>query len=324
MNLSLGGPTPNQAEGREIRKLVDDYGMLIIAAAGNSGNSDGNPVMYPASFGEVLSVGALKNPNEIAGFSSHNLEVDIVAPGQNIESIQTGGGLVTKSGTCCRSFASQCSSRRRVFSLADLLHSFANNHTPCVSMNPGTSMACPHVVGCAALLMSQFPDEPAERIREALEESAVDLGACGYDSLYGHGRVDVMRAAKWLEGDPTESTRRDLALSQSCVEIVVRVTTDDEGEETKWIIYEKKDNGGTGRIVFRGGPYANDVAMTRIIPFSLPENKQYEFVVFDDYSNGHGEYKLFVGDEEMPLDSSSNVEISNDPKQRWSYDFDTM
>ena len=58
----------------------------------------------------------------------------------------------------------------------------------------GTSMAAPHVSGCAALLMARYHEligEPA-RIKAILTSTASDLGRESY--FQGHGLVDVLRA----------------------------------------------------------------------------------------------------------------------------------
>ena len=45
-------------------------------------------------------------------------------------------------------------------------------------------MAAPHVAGLAALLVSLFPDATAKEVRDAIEQTARDTGACGIDPLY--------------------------------------------------------------------------------------------------------------------------------------------
>ena len=55
-------------------------------------------------------------------------------------------------------------------------------------------MATPHVSGVAALVWSNFPNLKGEQIRKAIEESAKDLGATGYDHYYGHGLVNAKAA----------------------------------------------------------------------------------------------------------------------------------
>ncbi len=61
--------------------------------------------------------------------------------------------------------------------------------------NSGTSMACPHVVGAAALVWSLAPDATAAQVVSALTTTAIDLGAPGPDSLFGAGLINVNAAA---------------------------------------------------------------------------------------------------------------------------------
>jgi cysteine-rich repeat protein len=147
----------------------------------------------------------------------------------------------------------------------------------------GTSMATPHVSAVAALLMSQFPDEPTSRIREAMENSAVDLGPCGPDKLFGHGLVDAMAAATYLE---TRSTgRRDL--QSGCVEATVNTRTDNYGLETRWYILRKPSaNAAATEVVFRGGPYRNGLRADYTETFFLPSDECFEFRVTDRENDG--------------------------------------
>lgn len=63
----------------------------------------------------------------------------------------------------------------------------------------GTSAATPHVGGSMALLLSIRPDLlTPEIISQALQETALDLGAPGKDNLYGAGRIRVDSAAVWI------------------------------------------------------------------------------------------------------------------------------
>jgi hypothetical protein len=59
----------------------------------------------------------------------------------------------------------------------------------------GTSMAAPHVTGCAALLRSIDITLTHDEIFDALTSTAVDLGASGFDFNYGYGRIDCYAAA---------------------------------------------------------------------------------------------------------------------------------
>jgi serine protease len=78
----------------------------------------------------------------------------------------------------------------------------------------GTSMASPHVTGVAALLFAISPNALAEEVRQAIQLSAVDLGAAGKDTVFGYGLVDAYAAAKHFAphkfiaiGDTTRSRR---------------------------------------------------------------------------------------------------------------------
>ena len=60
----------------------------------------------------------------------------------------------------------------------------------------GTSMATPHTAAAAALAWSLDPRQTNAAIRYALEASAHDGGAPGYDTIYGNGTLDAFAAAK--------------------------------------------------------------------------------------------------------------------------------
>jgi hypothetical protein len=55
----------------------------------------------------------------------------------------------------------------------------------------GTSAAAPQAAGVTALLWSRHLDWTAERIRKALEKSAIDLGPAGHDFETGYGLVHL-------------------------------------------------------------------------------------------------------------------------------------
>eukprot|EP00551_Chaetoceros_affinis_P003075 CAMPEP_0203635298 /NCGR_PEP_ID=MMETSP0088-20131115/2114_1 /ASSEMBLY_ACC=CAM_ASM_001087 /TAXON_ID=426623 /ORGANISM="Chaetoceros affinis, Strain CCMP159" /LENGTH=268 /DNA_ID=CAMNT_0050489137 /DNA_START=1 /DNA_END=807 /DNA_ORIENTATION=- len=108
-----------------------------------------------------MSVGAVGIDDDIAFFSNFNDELDIVAPGVNVLSTYTRGRYAYSSGT---------------------------------------SMSAPHVAGVAALLWSHFPEKSVQNIRQALEESAQDLGKSGRDDIFGHGLVRADSAYTFLLG----------------------------------------------------------------------------------------------------------------------------
>jgi hypothetical protein len=62
----------------------------------------------------------------------------------------------------------------------------------------GTSASSPHIAGVAALLMSG--GRTAAAARDALRQTAVDLGPAGRDNTYGYGRIDALAAHGFLQG----------------------------------------------------------------------------------------------------------------------------
>ena len=71
-------------------------GSVLVAAAGNDGNSTVN---YPAGYAEVVSVAATDQNDAKASFSNTNADVEVAAPGVNILSTIPGGQYATLSGT---------------------------------------------------------------------------------------------------------------------------------------------------------------------------------------------------------------------------------
>jgi len=65
----------------------------------------------------------------------------------------------------------------------------------------GTSMATPHVAGVAALIWSSDPSLTNVEIREAMAETALDLGDEGRDIFFGYGLVQAAAAIDYLDGN---------------------------------------------------------------------------------------------------------------------------
>lgn len=66
------------------------------------------------------------------------------------------------------------------------------------AVESGTSMACPHAVGVAALVWSVAPAASAASVKSAIFNTAADLGATGKDNTFGYGLLDAYAAAKLL------------------------------------------------------------------------------------------------------------------------------
>jgi len=146
-----------------------------VVAAGNSYLS-GNPVSYPAAeTAYCIGVGAIRYDSHRAPYSNTGTYVSVVAPGGDMSVDQNGDGYV--DGILQQTFKSDPT---------EFAYWFFQ----------GTSMAAPHVSGVAALLASHGVTHP-DRIREALERTARDLGPAGRDNEYGWGLIDASAALEY-------------------------------------------------------------------------------------------------------------------------------
>lgn len=75
----------------------------------------------------------------------------------------------------------------------------------------GTSLATPHVVGLAGLLLSQNPGRTNQELWDLIKYSANDLGPEGYDGFFGYGRINAYRAVMGIT-TPTTPPEEDYVL----------------------------------------------------------------------------------------------------------------
>ncbi len=150
INLSLGGPGKS-AILEDAVKHAEKKGVLVVAAAGNSGRAVGYPAAYPG----VIAVSATDANDNIAWFSSRGPEVVIGAP-----------GVAVTQQTICDGGKNKC----------EIFGTFN-----------GTSMASPHVAGAAAMLMGVGVTDP-DAVRSALEATARPKAD---KKLFGAGILDA-------------------------------------------------------------------------------------------------------------------------------------
>ncbi|WP_372642644.1 S8 family serine peptidase [Ancylomarina sp.] len=144
-------------------------GIVIFA----SGNDNVDAAMYPGYYEKTLCVSALGPDNKKAEYSNYGDWVDISAPGGDQMHGQTSGVLST----------------------------MPNNS---YGYMQGTSMACPHVSGIAALAVSQHagPTFTADELRLYLESSTHDVDGYnpGFEGKMGVGYIDAAMVLKKNEG----------------------------------------------------------------------------------------------------------------------------
>ncbi len=145
-------------------------GGLCIFAAGNNGE-EGN--FYPGCLDEVVAVGAMGADGYVTSYSNYGKWVDVTAPGGLLDYGQQYGVLSTLPNST-------------------------------YGYNEGTSMACPHVSGIAALILSKYGNKnfSNETLRTLLTTSVNDLYALNpnYVGKMGSGYIDAYKALQGKEG----------------------------------------------------------------------------------------------------------------------------
>ncbi|MBU6412901.1 MAG: S8 family serine peptidase [Planctomycetes bacterium] len=134
-------------------------GMIHFAAAGNSGAGN---IAYPSSLATVNAVAALDRTGVRSSFSQFGPGLDFSAPGREITTTDRTGAAGYGNGDYA-------------------------------SVN-GTSFASPYAAGVAALVFSHYPGLTGAQVQTAMQKSARDMGAVGYDTGHGWGMVQAFGA----------------------------------------------------------------------------------------------------------------------------------
>lgn len=99
VNMSLGGPSSSTSE-RNAMQALEDSGILLVAAAGNDGDSS---FSYPASYDAVVAVAAVDENGQHAEFSQYTSQVELSGPGEAVLSTVGVGdgrqGFITYNGS---------------------------------------------------------------------------------------------------------------------------------------------------------------------------------------------------------------------------------
>jgi thermitase len=153
INMSLGGTGYSKTLSEAVA-YANRKGVLVVAAAGNAGNTT---KMYPAALTDVVAVGATaKGSDNRAKFSSYNKAgdtwVDMAAPG-----VITG------------------------------MDRFGAYHTD----EEGTSFAAPMVAGAAGLIKTVHPGYTGWSLQRALLSSARPISTTGWSK---YGMLDAAKA----------------------------------------------------------------------------------------------------------------------------------
>jgi subtilisin family serine protease len=121
-----------------------------------AGNSSSTSPVYPAACDNVVAISATEPGDTLASFSDYGSWIDLSAPGDNILTTTNGGGYGSWYGT---------------------------------------SFSSPIVAATAALALSVNPNLSAQGLVNLMEQNSDDIGAAGYDTSFGWGRVNAYKVA---------------------------------------------------------------------------------------------------------------------------------
>jgi hypothetical protein len=157
INLSWGGANNCSKLGQDIiNYAVLDNDVVVVAAAGNTPQQLN---FFPASYQNVLSVGATDLSDKKATWATWSPYIDLVAPANQV---------------------------------------YTTNNSNGYGYTLGSSFAAPMVAGAAALVRSRFPHYSALQVMEQVRVTADDIYGIGGNDRYfgalGKGRLNMQRA----------------------------------------------------------------------------------------------------------------------------------
>ena len=184
INMSFGGPMSSPAEQSAIAYAAA-HGVLLVAAAGNSGQN-GNQPSYPAALlqplgsngvgGIGLAVAASNLSGARASFSNYGSYISLAAPGENVF-----GALSSSADP-------------NYWPRQSLPGSVSGSY----GYGSGTSYSSPEVAGAAALVWAANPGLRATDVAGILKQSASGHG--GWNENTGYGILDAAAAVASAQG----------------------------------------------------------------------------------------------------------------------------
>jgi hypothetical protein len=160
INLSFGGDEDDDTI-RSAISFAARRGCVVVCGAGNGQDERPQYPGYYARYGGGISVAALDSDGALARFSSRGPQIDVAAPGDEIQSTY--------------------------LTYANAFQSPLRNYT----YSSGTSFAAPFVTGLAGLTATLQPSLTDNEFQQLLRHTARDLGAPGRDDTYGWGIPDA-------------------------------------------------------------------------------------------------------------------------------------
>lgn len=206
LNLSFGAKKSKVPQEQLLKDSIDTAlanNCLVVCAAGNISLDINDNEYIPAFYDGVITVSAVRETGLFAdGYSNFGNRVDISAP---------GGALIAGEP------------EKDIYSTVPQGAFF----TPYFN-NAGTSMAAPHISGTIGLLMSIYPSLTPDQIKEALFNSAEDIGDTGKDTLYGYGLLRMKDTLTYFDSDSPTGSHKPVQAASIAQDILVTANFTDD------------------------------------------------------------------------------------------------
>ncbi|AFY57426.1 subtilisin-like serine protease [Rivularia sp. PCC 7116] len=179
INMSLSGGSISSAFEKLIARNQKNA-LFVMSSGNNNRNSLSDPASLSSKYSNVISVGASWGTRDTRGNSR--------IPGTRISysgwwGSNYGNGLTLMAP----SEVYTTNAKRNPSGIVQFGYD---------SRFSGTSAAAPHVTGIASLVWSVNSRLSATQIKSILSQTAYNLGARGYDKVYGHGFVNADAAVR--------------------------------------------------------------------------------------------------------------------------------
>jgi subtilisin family serine protease len=247
-----------------VKETIDyaySNGVVMIAAAGNNGS---NSPHYPAAYDHIMAIAATDANDHNAPFTNYGDWVDLAAPGMHILSLRAAN---TSLGTI---------------------------YTDYTTIASGTSMACPHVAGACALLISYNKTLTFDDLYDILIQTAdpITPGIVRYDgrlNLYNamqhaipeRGSIDI-KYDYYSCDSVININLSDIHLAQKQTHQVILIT--DSGDMETVVLNEMSPNWGvfTGSIQTNQNPVIVEDSLLQV------DHNQIITAVYEDANDGTG------------------------------------
>jgi len=169
-----------------LQSAVDYAWNRGLVVVAAAGNNATSAGFYPAALNNVVAVSATDGNDNLASFSNFGNWITVAAPGTYIQTTNNGGGYGNWQGT---------------------------------------SFSAPQVAALAALIIAKNPALDNNQVVNLLKNNSDDLGAQGFDTTYGWGRINAFRAVQAAQGVVNLSVAITAPVNNMQVSGLVTVTT---------------------------------------------------------------------------------------------------